>query len=212
MTWLPVRRATRHPTFENALTASLPDIIGSFPINYNATSVSRSPGRCATRSFSTSMHPEIASLMFSRASSSVSPCEWHPGIAGQLTTYPPSSGSSLMITRNFISMHPITSMTPDVMRVCPANSTPHGLELQILHEIRFRFEAAPVRCFSRVSYGNSFFAISRSPVVCAVMGGLLPEKSQGLRRETIPHRLPFPVGFDDPVGYETSHVPESRWG
>jgi len=49
----------------------------------------------------------MASLMFSIASSSVSPCEWQPGKAGQLTLKPPSSRSGLKITLNntVVSFH-----------------------------------------------------------------------------------------------------------
>lgn len=45
-----------------------------------------------------SRHACMASLMFSRASSTVSPCEAHPEILGQVTMYPPASSSFSKIT------------------------------------------------------------------------------------------------------------------
>src|SRR5438105_9687638 len=54
------------------------------------------------RSTWTSIQSSAASRMFEMASSSVSPCEWHPGIAGTLTEYPPSA-SGWRRTFSFIS-------------------------------------------------------------------------------------------------------------
>ena len=49
-----------------------------------------------------STHPAIASRMFAIASSSVFPCETHPGIAGHSATIIPVSSRS-HVTINFIS-------------------------------------------------------------------------------------------------------------
>jgi hypothetical protein len=52
----------------------------------------------------TSTHPDIASLILANASSFVSPCEWQPGRAGQLTVNPPSSVSGVMTTLKIIAV------------------------------------------------------------------------------------------------------------
>jgi len=58
--------------------------IGPESTQPKATSTILSVTSCiCARWFKASMHPIIASLMFSMASSSVSPCEWQPGRAGQ---------------------------------------------------------------------------------------------------------------------------------
>ncbi len=60
-------------------------------MRYAGTSTSlkfRSPASC----FATSRYSRMASRMFARASSSVAPCDQHPGSPGQETLYPSSVG------------------------------------------------------------------------------------------------------------------------
>ena len=65
------------------------------------------------RSLRVFKQPVIASLMFFRASSTVSPCEWQPLIAGHETTYPPSASFS-MTTLNFILFLPVLDLLMDL--------------------------------------------------------------------------------------------------
>lgn len=74
MMWLPVCLLTAQPAFLNAFTAFIPDITGNFAIHTTTSIVSSSIPSRALRLI-TSMQPCIASLIFSSASSIVSPCE-----------------------------------------------------------------------------------------------------------------------------------------
>jgi len=69
---------------------------------YTDTSITLLPCCLRARSLSAATHPRMASLIFSSASSKVSPSEWQPGSAGQLTINPPSSGSGVTTTLNII--------------------------------------------------------------------------------------------------------------
>ncbi len=69
---------------------------------YTDTSITLLPCCLRARSLSAATHPRMASLIFSSASSRVSPSEWQPGSAGQLTINPPSSGSGVTTTLNII--------------------------------------------------------------------------------------------------------------
>ena len=63
-----------------------------------------------------SRHPAIASRMFSIASSSVRPCDTHPGIAGHsATSIPVSSGSN--VTRSFIPQCDRTGIRNSISRL-----------------------------------------------------------------------------------------------
>ena len=81
--WLPVCRTATKPALANALAAPAPDTTGRRDIGQTVTSRMVAPADRVARSFRASMQPRIASSMFSSASSTVSPCEWQPGSAGQ---------------------------------------------------------------------------------------------------------------------------------
>ena len=64
--------------------------------------MSMSWGMASLSAFISSINPRTASLMFYMASSTVRPSDMHPGKAGTVTTYIPSSSFS-MTTVNLIN-------------------------------------------------------------------------------------------------------------
>ena len=102
--------ATWKPAFSRALAARRCGIPGIFGIHYAGTSTSlrSSPASC----LAISRYSRIASRIFSRASSSVAPCDQQPGSPGQETEYP--SSVARRDTGYFIpsTVHPATLLNP----------------------------------------------------------------------------------------------------
>ena len=93
-------RAIRNPILLNTRMACeelMPGILGILQTVTMSCSAFFTPHSSA----STCNHSRMAILMFSTASARVTPCEWQPGSAGQLTAHPSSDSINLIWYRMF---------------------------------------------------------------------------------------------------------------